>query len=141
MPPDRVPQFLRFVAAGGLAALANVGSRWVLSFAMPFEAAVAGAFIVGMTAAFLLMRCLVFGASGTGMPQEYGRFAIVNAASFAMVWVSSVGMARLVLPALSFAWHAETVAHAIGVASPALLSFRAHRAFTFRRGPAVDPTG
>lgn len=136
---DRAPQFLRFAAAGGIAALANVGSRMALSTAMPFEAAVALAFLIGMTTAFLLMRRFVFGTSERGISGEYARFAVVNAAAFVMVWSVSVALARLVFPAMGFAWHAETIAHVIGVASPILPSFWGHRAFTFRRGRSPDP--
>lgn len=133
---DRLPQFLRFAGAGGIAALANLAARAALSGFMSFELAVALAYVVGMTVAFTLMRRFVFGASGTGIAHEYLRFAVVNAASFALVWLVSVGLARVLFPAIGFTWHAETVAHVVGVASPILPSFWGHRRFSFgRRGP------
>ncbi|WP_439550600.1 GtrA family protein [Falsiroseomonas sp.] len=128
-----MPEFLRFLLTGGVAALANMGSRYVLQPLMAFELAVAIAYLIGMVTAFLLARRFVFGASGGRVEGEFLRFAAVNAVSFAVVWLVSVGLARLVFPAMGFTWHAETVAHVIGVLSPVALSFRGHKSFTFRR--------
>lgn len=132
-----MPEFLRFLVTGGIAALANLGSRIALQPLMPFELAVALAYLVGMTTAFLLARRFVFAPSGGGMGGEYLRFAMVNAVSFCVVWLVSVGLARIVFPAVGFTWHAETVAHVIGVLSPVALSFWGHKAFTFRRRGAA----
>jgi putative flippase GtrA len=66
------------------------------------------------------------------------KFATVNVVSFAQVWLVSVGLARLLFPALTFQWHADSVAHMIGVASPLLFSYYAHKHFTFRRAAALE---
>ena len=60
------------------------------------------------------------------------RFALVNAIAFVQVWLVSVGLARLLFPAIGFTWQAEIVAHAIGVASPAVTSYFLHQHFSFR---------
>ena len=100
--------------------------------AVPFEAAVVLAYIVGMAAAFLLARAFVFtGASGSVHGQA-ARFAVVNAVAFAQVWLVSVGLARLLLPAIGWIWSPETVAHLVGVASPVVTSYFMHRRFSFR---------
>jgi putative flippase GtrA len=54
------------------------------------------------------------------------------------VWVVSVGLARLVFPAVGFTWHADDIAHLIGVTIPAVTSYFGHRHFSFasRRGGA-----
>ena len=127
-------EFLRFLVTGGIAALVNLGCRLALQPVMAFEWAVAVAYLAGMITAFLLARRYVFGASGSGIAGEYLRFAAVNVVGFCLVWLVSVGLARFAFPAIGFAWHAETVAHVIGVLSPALPSFWGHKAFTFRRG-------
>lgn len=131
-----MPEFLRFLLAGGVAALANMASRLLFSIVMPFEAAVALAYLVGMGTAFLLMRSFVFGASERGPGAELGRFALVNLVAFCTVWVVSVSLARIVFPAIGFTWHAETIAHVVGVLSPVVVSFWGHKAFTFRRPTA-----
>jgi putative flippase GtrA len=125
-------RFLRFLAAGGTAALANAASRWLFSLAMPFELAIPLAYVVGMALAFGLMRGFVFRAAETGGASgQFGRFALVNAWSFAQVWLVSVGLARLVFPWLGLVWQAETIAHLIGLGTSALTSYLAHRWFSF----------
>ena len=124
-------QFILFMLVGGVAAAVNVLSRIGLSLAMAFEVAVILAYVCGMTAAYALNRALVFAPSGRAVPHEYMRFAIVNLVAVAQVWVVSVGLARLVFPWLGFAWHAETVAHVIGVAVPVFTSYLGHKHFTF----------
>lgn len=124
-------RFVLFLAAGGVAALVNVLSRVALSLAMSYEAAVAVAYLCGMTVAFVLNRAFVFAPSGRAAHQEYVRFAIVNLAAIVQVWIVSVGLARVVLPAIGFAWHAETVAHVVGVAVPTVTSYLGHKHFSF----------
>ena len=127
-------RFLTFVATGGIAAGVNVLARIGFERVMSYEAAVVPAYLVGMATAFVLARLLVFEASGT-VGGQAARFAMVNALAFAQVWVVSVGLARLLLPALGFGWHAELVAHLVGVASPVVSSYFLHKHFSFR---AVD---
>jgi putative flippase GtrA len=124
-------QFLLFVGAGGAAALVNIGSRLLFSRFLAYELAVALAYLVGMSLSFALNRRFVFtGAPGSAHAQ-YGRFALVNLAAFLQVWLVSVGLARFGFPAIGFAWHAETVAHVVGVLSPVATSFLLHKHFSF----------
>jgi putative flippase GtrA len=125
-------RFAKFIITGGLAAGVNVLARLLLSFMLVYEAAVAVAYLFGMTAAFLMSRAFVFERSASPTHVQYTRFAIVNAVAFAQVWLVSVGLARLLFPAIGFDWHAETVAHMIGVASPLLTSYVGHKHFSFR---------
>jgi putative flippase GtrA len=82
------------------------------------------------------MRSFVFEpASGTAR-RQYVRFAGVNLVGFTQVWLISVGLVRLVFPAVGFAWNAETVAHLIGIASLVPTSFFAHKYFSFKRDTA-----
>ena len=124
-------RFVLFVLAGGTAALVNILSRIALNWVMPYEVAIIVAYLCGMTTAYLLNRYFVFAASGRGVASEYTRFALVNLAAVAQVWIVSVGLARLVFPAIGFAWHAETVAHVIGVAIPVFTSYLGHKHFSF----------
>jgi putative flippase GtrA len=126
-------RFLRFLAAGGIAASTNILVRWLLSFVMVYEAAIACSYLTGMAAAFLLMRRLVFAPGSGTIFGQFGRFAMVNAVSFSQVWLISVGLARIVFPAIGLVWQSETVAHIIGVLSPAVTSYLLHKQFSFAR--------
>lgn len=129
-------EFSRFVLTGGIAAGVNVVARWGLSHVMSYEVAVAVAYLFGMTTAYLLARIFVFELSGRSAGSELFRFAIVNVFALAQVWLVSVGLARLAFPAIGFVWHAETIAHLIGVAVPAVTSYFGHRHFSFAK---VEP--
>ena len=124
-------RFVLFVLAGGTAAIVNILSRIALNWLMPYEVAIIVAYLCGMTTAYLLNRYFVFAASGRGVASEYTRFALVNLAAVAQVWIVSVGLARLAFPAIGFTWHAETVAHVIGVAIPVFTSYFGHKHFSF----------
>lgn len=126
-------QFLKFLVTGGLAAAVNLVCRYLLDFLVPFELAVALAYLAGMTVAYLLARAYVFDASGRGQASEFKRFAVVNLFALVVVWVVSVGLARIVFPAIGFTWHADDIAHLIGVLAPVVTSYLGHRHYTFRR--------
>lgn len=126
-------QFARFLVTGGIAAGVNVGSRYLLNFAMPFEYAVAVAYLCGMTTAYVLARLYVFEATGRSVGSEFYRFAIVNVFALVLVWMISVGLARVVFPAIGFTWFADDIAHIIGVLAPAVMSFVGHRYYSFRK--------
>ena len=98
---------------------------------MPYEAAIVVAYLIGMTTAWTLARLFVFQKSGRSRTEEYGRFALVNVAGVVQVFVISVGLADYLFPAVGFAWHAEEVAHVIGVAAPIFTSYLGHKHFSF----------
>lgn len=127
------PDFFAFVLAGAFAALVNIATRVALNLVMPFEIAVVAAYFCGMTTAFLLNRKFVFSPSGRSVADEYARFFVVNLFALAQVFVISVGLARLLFPAIGFTWHAATVAHAIGVIVPVFSSYIGHKYFSFGR--------
>lgn len=125
--------FIRFVFTGGLAAGINIGARVLLSLIMPFEVAVVIAYLCGMVTAYILARKFVFEQSGQSVRSEFLRFTTVNGVSLVQVWLISVGLANWLFPPIGFTWHAEFVAHTIGVISPVLTSYFLHKAFTFRQ--------
>ena len=124
--------FAAFVISGGLAAGVNVLSRYVISKWLPFEAAIALAYILGMTTAFLLTKAFVFKKSEVHWLLEYGRFALVNVVAFIQVLLVSEGLVRLLFPRIGFHWHPEEIGHLIGVMSPIVTSYYAHKHFSFR---------
>jgi len=126
-------RFVTFLVTSGFAALVNLVARYFLNEVMSFELAVALAYLIAMTVAFLLARHFVFEPSGGSVRREYLVFGLVNAVAFVQVWLVSVGLERYLFPASGFTWQADSVAHLIGVASPAVTSYYGHKYFSFRR--------
>jgi len=126
-------QFIRFLMTGGIAAFVNIFSRYLLNLFIPFTIAIPIAYVIGMTTAYNLARLYVFDSSGRNRLDEFKRFTIVNIVALMIVWVISIGLVEYFFPLIRFSWHAEDVAHFIGVISPALVSYFAHRAYTFEK--------
>ena len=125
--------FLTFQVVGMTAAALNWASRFGFQYFMSFGYAVIAAYGVGMAVAYTGNRLLVFESSNRDPWDEFGRFFMVNMVSLAIVWLVSVGLAVYVFPAIGFAWHAEALAHGIGLMSTAMSSYFAHRHFTFAK--------
>lgn len=128
-----VGQFARFVLAGGIAAAANYGSRFLFSAWMPYPAAITCAYLVGMAVAFALMRQYVFSGRGQPLLPQVLKFALVNALALLQTLVVSLLLARWLLPAAGVREHVEAIAHLVGVIVPVFTSFLGHRQATFRR--------
>lgn len=126
-------RFIRFVLTGGVAAIVNLVSRYLLNFVMSFAIAVAVAYLFGMVTAYALGRLFVFERSGRSMADELWRFTLVNVFAAAQVWVISVGLGEYAFPASGFRWHPLDVAHLIGVSVPVFTSYLGHRHFSFAR--------
>lgn len=125
-------QAASFVMVGLIAGAVNVLARILISTKLSYPVAVALAFPCGLVVAYVLNRQFVFSAAAKPSGAEFLRFAVVNVAALAQVWVVSVVLAEYVFPALNFHWHAETIAHTIGVGSPIITSFFAYKLFVFR---------
>ena len=131
-PAPRGAQFGRYLLAGGVAAAANFGSRFVFSRWLPFEAAVVLAYGVGMVTAFLLMRRYAFGAGTHSLSRQAATFAGINVLAVAQTLLVSSLLLRVLLPALGVSLHAEAIAHAVGVLVPVVSSYFGHKLLTFR---------
>ena len=123
-------EFLRFLGVGGIAALANLVSRYLLDFMMPFEVAVVLAYMVGMVVGFFLFQRMLFGGNGV-QAKRVVRFIWVNILGAALAWAVSSIMARIILPGIGWDWHMFEVAHLFGVATPAISSYVLHKHDTF----------
>lgn len=130
-------QAIGFVFVGLLAGGVNVVSRILFNYVVPYEVAIVLAFPAALTVAFVLNRWLVFRATEGEASTQYAKFAMVNILALAQVWLVSVGLARVLFPLVGFTWHAETIAHAVGVASPIVTSFVAYKYFVFARPAGV----
>ena len=124
-------RFLLFLAASGTAALVNVGSRLALDVWLPYLMSIVLAYLAGMATAFLLNRALVFSDRPGDVYAQAIWFITVNLFAILQTIIISLVLARWVLPMLSVP-HADTVAHVIGVATPAITSYIAHNRLTFR---------
>lgn len=126
------PEFLRFLIAGGIAAGANFGSRFVFSMFLDYGFAVFFAYLVGMLLAFLLMRGHVFDAKSGPLAPQVAKFVGVNVVAVLQTLVISLVLARWLLPSLGIVEHAEALAHLVGVLVPVVTSYFGHKLLTFR---------
>jgi len=126
-------QFARFVLVGGLAALANVLSRYALNFVMPYVPSIALAYLVGMATAFTLNRRFVFEGATRPLHGQVLWFTAVNIAALLQTLAVSLLLSRFLLPKLGWTFHPETIAHMVGVVVPVFTSYLGHRHLTFSR--------
>jgi putative flippase GtrA len=124
-------RFFAFLVASGTAAACNVGARYVLDIWLPYLTSIIIAYLIGMTVAFFLNRAFVFQDRHGSRARQAMWFLAVNVLAIMQTAIISLVLARWLLPALSIP-HADTVAHMIGVAAPAITSFIAHNLLTFR---------
>ena len=124
---------MRFLVAGGSAALLNWLARFPLSQVMPFTPAVLAALAIGMVYGFIIYRFWVFGSKGTRpLFLEIRDFVLVNAGGAAVTVVVAIG-AKEALSCLPLAVAAlEGSAHALGIAAGALVNYLGHKHVTFR---------
>ena len=126
------PQFIRFLLAGGIAAAANFGSRFVFSQWLPYSVAIVLAYLVGMSVAFVLMRRHVFTGSRGALGAQIAKFVGVNLLAVLQTLLISLALVRWVLPALGVVTYNEAIAHLIGVVVPVFTSYFGHRLLTFK---------
>lgn len=125
-------QTLLFLVCGGLAALINMGARWLLNHYMPYGAAIVLAYMMGMLVAFLMFKFFVFHARRSSRTaRETWRFVLINVLALAQTLGVSVGLADYLFPRMGYTWHAPDIAHVIGVLIPVFTSFIGHKYFTF----------
>jgi putative flippase GtrA len=124
-------RFVAFVAVGGFASVVNLVARLIFDTVTSYEAAILLAFPVALTTAFLLNRAFVFRSGDGGWERQYWRFLLVNLATLVQIFLVSVALARFIFPASGFTWHADTVAHAIGLVVPIFTSYWMHKRFSF----------
>ncbi len=125
-------QFARFVVVGALAAFLHWLSRVGLSFWLPFSWAVAAAYLVGMTVAFILNSLFVFPDSDKPRGAQIRDFVLINLAFFPVVWFVSVQI-EAILQSLGLLRHSKELAHAIAIPIPMLATFLLYKFLAFRQ--------
>ncbi|HEX7914846.1 GtrA family protein [Rudaea sp.] len=124
-------QFLRFLAVSGFAAAVNFGSRIVLSHWLPYATAIVFAYLLGLITAFVLNRLFVFADATNRLHHQALWFIAVNAVALLQTLFVSLLLKQLVLPRLGISWHAEEIAHAVGIATPIFTSYLGHKHLSF----------
>lgn len=128
----RLPQLVRFLLLGGLAAAINWLVRFPLSLMMPFPAAVFVAYLIGMSAGFTLYRAYVFPNSPQPIGVQAALFLIVNAIGAVVVMGVSLALLDHILPLVGWWLLPEAVAHGTGIAVGAVVNFVGHKYLSFR---------
>jgi putative flippase GtrA len=125
-------QFVRFLLSGGAAALVNYGSRFVFSEFLPYVPSIALAFLAGLATGFALMRAFVFVDAGKLSSRQVALYVIVNLVGLLVTVGVSVLVAKVAARAIDDIKIDEAIGHLFGVCAPVLVSYFAHKHFTFR---------
>jgi putative flippase GtrA len=130
-------RFIRFLLAGGFAALLNFGSRFFYNVFVDFSTAVVLAFMTGLITAYFLNKLYVFTSSGNTVAQEMGWFVFINLLALAQTWGLSVYLEQLLPEYIPVAGPrggelSKAIAHGAGVLLPVFTSYIGHKYLTFR---------
>lgn len=139
----RLPvQFIRYLAAGGIAASLNVASRILYNLWTSYTVAIVLAHFTGMVTTFLLARKYVFPNSEhtTAAYRAAAPFLVVQGVALLESWAISIFLAEHVLPQLGI-WHfRHEIAHASGVAAAVFTNYFGNKHWTFRLRPNAHDT-
>ena len=124
-------QFFLFVIAGGLAAVANIGSRIIINFWLDFRISVILAYCIGMLVAYILSRMFVFTENKTSVLSSSIKFVLVNVIAIIQTYYISVYL-NIFLKNYTELQFTEEIAHAVGIIVPVISSFIGHKYFSFR---------
>ena len=129
-------QFILFLLCGGIASLANIGSRIVFSYWFGYSVAIIFAFMVGLATGFILFRILVFSNNKDSFKfnviSQIGWYLFVNALGLFQTWGISILLNNVVMPSIGYNFYPETSAHTVGVLVPVITSYIGHKFLTFR---------
>ena len=132
-PQSVLWEFMRFLMAGGFAALVNFISRILFNRIVGFSTAIILAYLVGMITGFILFKILVFKPGKHHTAEEVAFFILINIAAVAQTWIISMVLYHLVLPRLDITSYAKASAHFVGIAVPAITSYAGHKYLTFKQ--------
>ncbi len=120
-----------FLAVGMTAALLHWLSRILLSQLMSYAWAVALAYGVGMTIAFLLNRYFVFPTSDKPASKQARDFFFINISFFPVVWIASLLFNQMLIT-LGVGRYSEGIAHALAISLPLMATFLLYKLFAFK---------
>ncbi|MGO4527060.1 GtrA family protein [Microvirga sp. 2MCAF35] len=125
-------QFMQFLLAGGLAAIANFSSRFLFEIFFSFETAIIAAFGVGLAVAFSLNKTIVFLNSDRSLTAEIVWFCFFNGIAFPITLGLSSFLHWNILSHFFSEGISKAFAHAVGIIIPVFTNFAAHKFITFR---------
>lgn len=138
---ERLPQTVRFLLAGGMAAGICWCVRILLSVAMPFLPAVLLAQAIGMSVGFVVYRRFVFPPSSRSTLHQLRDFLGVNLLTALAVAAIALALNALLAAMIAPAVVAEALAHGLAIGAGAVLNYLGHALVTFaspaRRALAV----
>ena len=124
-----------FILTGGIAALVNIGSRFLLNLVMSYRSAIVLAYIVGMITAFFLFKFFVFEAkSSRKTVREVVFFLAINLLALLQTYLISIALAEYLFPFCKWTFFPKDIAHVIGVMVPIFTSYLGHKYYTFHGG-------
>jgi len=145
------PQFVRYIACSGLAAVTNfVVGNALYNLAgwdglWSYKLSVMLGFSAGMAVSYLLNRAVTFDRSGRRMHQEIRTFTVVSLGGLLLTVVVAASLRAYVTPQLlsllpsdaglaRLARDPEATSHFLAIGLVTFYSFTLHRLFTFDRG-------
>lgn len=129
---QRLPQVVRFLLLGGLAAGINWIVRFPLALVMPFSASVLVAQLIGFCAGFALYRTYVFPGSTRPLFEQTVTFLAVNLVGAAIVLAVATALLALVEPTGWPDFVREGLAHGFAIGVGSVANFFGHKLLTFR---------
>lgn len=124
-------RFAKFILIGGFAAIVNFFSRILFSHWLSYPAAISLAFLMGITTAFVMNRRYVFRDATNPLHHQVLWFTAINFAALLQTLAVSLLLADYLLPYFHVSWHAQTLAHAVGISVPIFTSYLGHKHFSF----------
>lgn len=128
-------QIIAFSILSGLAALANIGSRIILSGFLSFQMAVSGAYILGMILNFILNKRFTFPDGPRKTVAELRTFSCIALFGLFLTNLLSAGFLVGYSTMMSTSNQIlETLAHISAVGLVGVYSFLGHKYFSYRQG-------
>jgi putative flippase GtrA len=132
-------EYFRYLLFSGLAAAANVLSRFLISQsgAVNYQLAVILAYIVGMVVNFFFNKKLNFPRGPRHFSKEMQSFIIIAVIGLAMVTLLATLFVSILKKNFNLAsdiGEIETISHIIAVGITSIFNFFGHKYFTFRLG-------
>ncbi len=125
-------EFVRFLFAGGLAALVNFLSRIIFNLWFNFSVSLYLGYIAGMVTAFFLKKQFVFAKGKQPLSHSIGYFILVNLVAFLQTLVVTMTIFHYVLPYFAIERMTHEISHAVGIMVPVITSYIGHKKLSFK---------
>ena len=125
-------EFLRFLYAGGIAAIVNFLSRIFFNLWFDFSTSVYLAFAVGLVTAFFFKKQFVFTEGKQPIMHSIGYFILVNIIGLLQTLAITMACFYYALPYLGIVKMTHEISHALGLIAPIITSYIGHKKLSFR---------